>query len=72
MELKLFGVIGSKSFEFYQQHPIHVFATFLCLNGTPMIFLSELPRQEIDKNAVALEDFASLDDNQIRLRDTCI
>lgn len=64
------GVIGSKSFEFYQQHPIHVFATFLCLNGTPDDFSIEVTQARNRQNAVSLEDFASLDDNQIRLRDT--
>ena len=64
------GVIGSKSFEFYQQHPIHVFATFLCLNGTPDDFSIGVTQARNRQNAVALEDFASLDDNQIRLRDT--
>ncbi|WP_369582139.1 AIPR family protein [Kingella oralis] len=64
------GVIGSKSFEFYQQYPIHVFATFLCLNGTPDDFSIGVTQARNRQNAVALEDFASLDDNQIRLRDT--
>lgn len=64
------GVIGSKSSEFYQQHPIYVFATFLCLNGTPDDFSIEVTQARNRQNVVDLEDFASLDDNQIRLRDT--
>lgn len=64
------GVIGSKSSEFYQQHPVQVFATFLCLNGTPDDFSIEVTQARNRQNAVDLEDFASLDDNQIRLRDT--
>lgn len=64
------GVIGSKSSEFYQQHPVQVFATFLCLNGTPDDFSIEVTQARNRQNAVDLEDFASLDDNQIQLRDT--
>ncbi|OOF86006.1 abortive phage infection protein [Rodentibacter ratti] len=64
------GVIGNKSIDYYQQHPTQVFATFLCLNGTPDNFSIEVTQARNRQNAVDLEDFASLDDNQVRLKNT--
>lgn len=64
------GVIGSKPIEYYQQHPTLVFTTFLCLGGTPDNFSTEVTQARNRQNAVDLEDFVSLDDNQIRLKNT--
>lgn len=64
------GVLGNKSIDYYQQHPTQVFVTFLCLSGTPDNFSIEVTQARNRQNTVDLEDFASLDDNQIRLKDT--
>lgn len=64
------GVISRNSIEYYQQHPTQVFATFLCLSGTPDNFSIEVTQARNRQNAVDLEDFASLDEDQIRLKDT--
>ncbi|XWY21661.1 AIPR family protein [Bisgaard Taxon 45] len=64
------GVIGNKSMDYYQQHPTQVFATFLCLSGTPDNFSIEVTQARNRQNTVDLEDFASLDDNQTRLKNT--
>ncbi|MFC0308744.1 AIPR family protein [Gallibacterium trehalosifermentans] len=64
------GVIGNKSSTYYQEHPTWVFATFLSLNGTPDNFSIEVTQARNRQNAVDLEDFASLDDNQVKLKDT--
>lgn len=64
------GVIGNKSIDYYQQHPTQVFVTFICLSGTPDNFSIEVTQARNRQNTVDLEDFASLDDNQIRLKNT--
>lgn len=64
------GVLGSKSIEYYNDNPINIFATFLCLEQTPDNFSVEVTQARNRQNAVDLEDFASLDDSQISLKET--
>lgn len=62
------GVIGSKPIEYYQQYPVRIFATFLCLKNTPDSFSIEVTQARNRQNSIDLEDFASLDDNQVRIK----
>lgn len=64
------GAIGHLSPEHYDTHPAEVMATFVCLEQAPDDFAAKVTRYRNRQNAVALEDFAALDERQAMWRES--